>query len=170
MKKTKRTDKIESLYVDQAMVSNQYFDRRVCSTFTLWGIRQMDSMFIKKIMNMPTKKYADNLRREIKQNPHLHSKIKENLLENLKNYRKKIGPQSLARWKAIEDATPYEGKTVRILSGRNRGIIGTVIWYDAGEIGSPRIGVKSNDLNFWGSLYDKNVGYFSDTEVEVILV
>lgn len=45
--------------------------------------------------------------------------------------------------RAVEDATPYRGKAVRVIKGRKvpAGTAGTVIWYGEGRYG-PRVGIK----------------------------
>ena len=172
-KRTRRPSakQIDSYYIDQAMVSTQYFDRHLFAVYTPHGIRMLEGAYCEKMRNMPTKEYADDLRREIKKNPHLHEKIKENLLLNLKNYRKLIGPDSKARWQEIEDKTPYEGRKVRIKCGVNKDMIGVIVWYDPGNLGIGRVAVKSDNPKFWPSLYRSEsdpVQYYDRQEVEVI--
>jgi len=178
-KKTPTVKQIESYYRDQAPYSSKVEDRHISATFTPHGIRQIDSLFIRKIQNLPTRKYADQVKKEIIENPHLHEKIKENLLLNLKNMREEIGPESKARYDRMEAATAYEGRRVMIRWGPNAGIVGTVVWRDEGSIGCPRMAVESNNPYFLGSLMhdltskrlgreEKPRNYFSKEDLIVI--
>ena len=74
----------ESIHVDQAPIDN----RSVYGTFfccmTVYGVQQLESDFIHRIMNFEgTDAERQALRNEIIHNPHLHSVIKRNLVENL---------------------------------------------------------------------------------------
>jgi hypothetical protein len=78
---------MEKIYRDQAKRSVVYGDRRITSFYLPHGIRQLDSEYSQRIMNMhESKEDPKNLRNDIKTNPHLHRKIKRNLLFNLRTY------------------------------------------------------------------------------------
>lgn len=158
----------DEICVDQAVRRSTCLDREFVSAYTPWGIRQMDTNYCNLIGNMPSKEYADKLEKEIINNPHLHDIIKENLLSNLEMCRKDIGSESLKRWQDIEDKKPYPGRTVEILVGHNKGIVGTVIWFDEGNLGKGRVGVTSNNKNFWSLSSSDNEAYYDRNEVEVV--
>ena len=71
---------MDKMYVDQSMKNSQYGDRNLFSAYTPYGIKQIDSEFAKRIMEGDEPK---ELREDIKENPHLHRRIKRNLIFNL---------------------------------------------------------------------------------------
>ena len=76
---------MEKVYVDQAGVNRlRYKGLQITSFYLPEGIRQLDSEYSRRIMSH--REDTKNLRKEIKSNPHLHRKIKRNLLFNLRTY------------------------------------------------------------------------------------
>lgn len=75
-------------YYDPISLNDNYGDVRV-----EWdnGVVYDFKMDVKPIFDLKTKKTnPEQLRKDIQDNPHLHVKIKENLIENLDNYLKII--------------------------------------------------------------------------------
>lgn len=160
---------IDSYYRDQSIQVTDMGTKMLTAAYTWYGLKRMDSMYCNKILNMPNKKYADKLRKEIQENPHLHEKIKENLLYNLKNMRKELNAASQRRWEALEAKKPYRGRRVIVHSGLNQGIVGTVRWFDEGHIGMGRVGVDSDNRYWMGYVYDtNNTQYYDREQVQVI--
>lgn len=68
------------MWLDQAPTDGPY-------VFAAWSpdaIRNMDGELAQRIFHAPTKKELLKLRAEVKANPHLHRKIKSNLLLNIR--------------------------------------------------------------------------------------
>lgn len=80
---------MDKIYVDQGGSRVFFADRCISTFYTPFGIKQLDSEFSKRIMDLrndPEKiKNSKILLKEIKENPHLHRKIKRDLIVNLKN-------------------------------------------------------------------------------------
>jgi hypothetical protein len=98
---------LEEIYRDQAFEQTHVYDRVISSFYTPEGIRRIDKRFCHRIMAFkrgekfieysynysfkPPRKEVeyewddtyDSLKKDIEENPHLHSIIKENLLHNL---------------------------------------------------------------------------------------
>ena len=98
---------MEELYRDQGGQHMQVYDRTISSFYTPEGIRRIDARFIHRIQAFldgksfteysynysfkPPKREVEqvwtdtheSLKKDIEENPHLHPKIKENLLFNL---------------------------------------------------------------------------------------
>lgn len=164
----RKTINLDKLYVDQAIRSSTYGDRNIFSAYTPWGIRQLDSYYGNLIRTLPNKLFATKLRKEIKNNPHLHKKIKENLLFNLDNYRKEITSENQRKWDEAESLKPRKGKKVRILTGYNKDTIGVVTWYEESPMGT-RLGVTSDSPKFSPYLLSKERNaFYNSIEVEVI--
>jgi len=69
---------MEAMYVDQSFNLGY-----VSSFYTPYGIKGIDSGFAQRIMKL--EEDPKKLKKEIKENPHLHKRIKRNLIFNLKN-------------------------------------------------------------------------------------
>jgi hypothetical protein len=88
-------EEIQGYYVDQApyrnagSIGDKYL--RVSAIYTPWGIHRLDDEFARRIHVMTSVAEADKIKADIEANPHLHAKIKENLLENLSNFRRLHG-------------------------------------------------------------------------------
>ena len=83
-------NKIQGYYVDQAFQLAVDDDHCIISGLTPWGVHGIDSTFIDRIRSMTTIAEAEQIKRDIKANPHLHAKIKENLLLNLITCQEKL--------------------------------------------------------------------------------
>ena len=59
------------------------------AAYTPEGIRALESQFAWRIMKCRTRRTLLKIRRELKQNPHLHRKLRSNLLLNIRLYIKK---------------------------------------------------------------------------------
>jgi hypothetical protein len=79
------TSDIEDLYVDETIRKITVGDQCITSFYTPYGIKQMDSDYGRRIRSGTED--LKKLRREIKLNPHLHRRIKRNLLYNLRTYQ-----------------------------------------------------------------------------------
>lgn len=76
-------------YVDQVgMKKFRFADRQIASFYLPYGIKQLDSEYAERIIS--SKENSKRLKKEIKSNPHLHWKIKRNLLFNLRNRNMKV--------------------------------------------------------------------------------
>lgn len=76
-------ERIEDYYVDQQY---EYFGRpgyQFFNAYTPYGIQRLDSQYGERIRGGQEDK--KELAKEIRKNIHLHKKIKENLLWNLRN-------------------------------------------------------------------------------------
>lgn len=73
---------ISNIYIDQV----PHYGNFVSSVYLEKGIKEIDSGFAKRIMNL-NEDYK-KLEIEIQNNPHLHTMIKDNLIQNLKRYMK----------------------------------------------------------------------------------
>ncbi len=74
---------IKDYLFDHAPKNNIYYDRKVVSFWTPFGISGIDSWFSKKIQSNNYDK--ELLVKMIRRNPHLSNCIKTNLLSNIKN-------------------------------------------------------------------------------------
>lgn len=80
---------LDDIYVDQLPHYSQFYDREVFASYTPYGIKMIDSRYIRAIQHM--EKYSmtpERLAHIIKKDPHLHNVIKTNLLYNIKTYYK----------------------------------------------------------------------------------
>ena len=75
---------MEKVYVDQVPNRWKYQHVSFHSSFAPYGIQQIDAEFAKRIMN--GNENPKKLKKEIKENPHLHRKIKRNLIFNLNQH------------------------------------------------------------------------------------
>lgn len=81
--------KIEDIYVDQSQVFVKGFKKcpNIFSSYTAYGIKCIDSEYGRRICD--TQEDPKTLEKEIRNNPHLHKIIKDNLIQNLWSYVKK---------------------------------------------------------------------------------
>jgi hypothetical protein len=104
---------VSEIYRDQAVRCDRFLDRQMVAAYTPWGIKKLDTRFCNRIRafgrgeeyveyawsyghghGKPPEKevehtFKDTLRsleKDIKECPHLHDIIKQNLLENLRKY------------------------------------------------------------------------------------
>jgi hypothetical protein len=75
-----------NLQVDQAPQQGLF----ICAAYTPYGISMLDSRFCHAIKTASTLDDCRHIARKIRENPHLHPDIKENLMLNLVNYIKAI--------------------------------------------------------------------------------
>lgn len=75
----------EEWQLDQAMVGHP--SGPIFAAYTPEGIRQLDSEFCQRILSAKTVADFEQIEKDIWANPHLHTKIKSNLLLNLHNAR-----------------------------------------------------------------------------------
>lgn len=76
------------LYRDQSRISEKYFIgqiRSVFASYTSIGVRRIDSYFYYRIRYMSSFEEGMEIENQIILCPHLHIKIKENLIDNLKS-------------------------------------------------------------------------------------
>lgn len=90
MSKISTAKEVQSWYIDQAPLSDSYKGGNFYTTLPSFGVRQIDSDFCNKIIGLKNRETGILLKRAIKSNIHLHEKIKENLLLNLKNKMKTL--------------------------------------------------------------------------------
>ena len=76
----------EMYYYDQAPTSSHYWDRKIQSFYTQYGISLMDSHFGRMIREELLE--PEIIEKMIRRNPHLHNVIKTNLLSNLEEVKK----------------------------------------------------------------------------------
>lgn len=87
LRPTRISDKLwAKMHIDQAAVHSWWGERTFFASYTPYGIKQLDGEYCKRICNL--NEDPEKLKKEIKENPHLHKLIKQNLLLNLKNYAK----------------------------------------------------------------------------------
>lgn len=79
----KSIENIDDIYIDQSINQIRIHDIYISSVYTPFGIKQIDSMFTKRIINL--NEDPNKLRKEIEDNHHLHKTIKDNLITNLNN-------------------------------------------------------------------------------------
>lgn len=141
-------------------------DRVISATYTPFGIQNLDGWYCHCIRYLPNKKVADQLRKEIKNNIHLHRDFKDNLLGNLKNARRDLRPDSQKRFDDMMAKVPAVGSKVRPRFGLNKGILCTVesLDYSAQNYWRKgRIGVTSKAKGYWPGIYGD---YYYGDEVE----
>lgn len=84
-----RCTDFESFYIDRATSNINIYGCRIMSSYTPYGIKQIESWFITQIQKLGTNKEkykAQDLEDLILRNPHLHEVIKSNLILNLNSY------------------------------------------------------------------------------------
>lgn len=75
---------VDELYRDQAVLRYRFFDRGFFCALTPYGVKELDSAYARRIL---AGKNLVELAREIRRDPHLHFKIKDNLLLNIRRRR-----------------------------------------------------------------------------------
>ena len=76
----------DEYYYDLGPTASRFWDRKIQSFYTPYGISLMDSHFGKMIREELLE--PDHLEWMIRRNPHLHNVIKTNLLSNLEEVKK----------------------------------------------------------------------------------
>lgn len=69
----------EDIYIDQCRVVKSF----LYASYTPHGIRNLDTAFCKRILKAATANELREIEADLHDNPHLHIKIKENLILNL---------------------------------------------------------------------------------------
>lgn len=93
---------IDEVYRDQAVFNSKINDRYFFSAYTPHGIRVLDSQFCTRIRGAKSKNECDEIREDIKNCPHLHKIIKDNLFLNLRNYKRKLPKTVKNRYWKVE--------------------------------------------------------------------
>jgi len=76
------TKDIDHYYIDYSSNCIMIGNRKITSSYTWFGIKEIDSWFYRQIESSKFSK--KQLEKMIRRNPHLHNVIKTNLLQNLK--------------------------------------------------------------------------------------